>query len=212
MSDTRSNEIQPREEDGRAGGLSDALPVGLERIKTFITEVGDDEFDQISPDASDEENETGEYGKKNTKNSENGMENGKSWNRGVPRNRKEYRKARERMILDMAKELRKDQARRSMERSMPLRTTQPSQNPIYRDWETSDRSLRFLEERIARFNRRQMEAANQVEAAEERIMHKKSTPRLLGERLKRFEPKVTGHSCLYFTRIPSMFCIGWQAI
>lgn len=99
----------------------------------------------------------------------------------------ETRKMKEAVVLTIAKELCEERARNRLNKDLMSADDALYESPSYRDWETSDRSLKYLEERIARFY---------VETDKE-TAGKTPKPHLL-PKLRRFEPTVSHIIMLHF--------------
>lgn len=92
----------------------------------------------------------------------------------------ETRKMKEAVVLTIAKELCEERARNRLNKDLMSADDALYESPSYRDWETSDRSLKYLEERIARFY---------VETEKETAGRTPKPPLL--PKLRRFEPTVS---------------------
>lgn len=93
----------------------------------------------------------------------------------------EARRMKEAVVLTIAKELCEERARNRLNKDLVSAEVALYDSPSYRDWETSDRSLKYLEERIARFY---------VETDKDAPGKIRKSPPLL-PKLRRFEPTVS---------------------
>lgn len=93
----------------------------------------------------------------------------------------EARKRKGAVVLALARELCEERAKLRLRHELIETEEALYDSPLYRDWETSERSLKYLEQRIARFHRETVKEVGKTLASQ--------SPPLL-PKLRRFEPMV----------------------
>lgn len=103
---------------------------------------------------------------------------------GTNRQRRRPHEARKRkgaVVLALARELCEERAKLRLKHELIETEEALYDSPLYRDWETSERSLKYLEQRIARFHRETVKEVGKTPTSQ--------SPPLL-PKLRRFEPMV----------------------